>query len=320
MTTPAPTPYRVVQIGAGRFSRLAHGPALQQLAAGPAPAVRLEGICDVDPLRPERAERFRDDFGYARSFADVARMLDEAAPDLVVCSVQSDWTPTIVRLALRRGLAVFTEKPPARTARESADLADMAARSQTLTYVAFNRRRMPSVEFAKAWIGGHDRLVGLRARLLRVNRRADDFLMTTGVHAIDTLRYLAGEVIGIESSSGTRTSLHFNQGVRGDLEIRVDAPIAVERYTLTCEESVVDVTVGTPYSDASLWAGVQVRRGTHVETVLAADRDWLRAAGIIDEHRACLRSLAAQAESDCSLADASRTMAVAEAIGRPGDR
>jgi predicted dehydrogenase len=321
----ASPPYRVVQIGAGRFSRRAHGPALQRLAAGPDPIVRLEGICDLDAARPDRAGRFAHDFGHARCFSDVQRMIDDAAPDLIVCSVPPRWTPAVLRTLLPRGIAIFTEKPPARSAREAIELAELAARVTPFTYVAFNRRRMPAVEFAERWVRETDRLVRIRAQLLRVDRREPDFLITTGIHAIDTLRYLGGEASAVASTSSTPrhgcgrnydARLRFETGVTGDLQIRVDAAIDIERYTLHCDTSIVDVSVCAPYSDASLWAGVRVYRGSQIEMEQAADRDWLIAAGIIDEHLACVRSLADGVPPDCGLADASRSMTLADSIER----
>lgn len=314
-------PLRVVQVGAGRFSRLAHGPALQRLAAGADPAVRLEGVCDLDPTRPERAETFKHDFGYQRRFADVDEMIAATAPDLIVCSVPPGRSAALLRRVLPRGIAVFTEKPPAATAREARELADLASRSRTLTYVAFNRRRMPAIELAKDWVRRSDRLRHVHATLRRVDRREPHFLIMTGVHAIDTVRYLAGDVRVVDSiAHATRhggglnvtASLQFDAGITGAVEICVDAPMAVERYTLVCEASTVDVTVCAPYSDASFWAGIRIHRGARLELEVAADHDWLNAAGIMAEHRACLRSIAGQAPPDCSLDDACRSMAVVE--------
>jgi predicted dehydrogenase len=316
-------PVRVSHVGAGRFSRLAHGPALQRLASGAAPAVRLEGICDLDPTRPERAERFKQDFGYRQRFADVDEMIEATTPDLVVCSVPPRRAGALLRRVLSRGVAVFTEKPPATSARESTELAGLAADAGALAYVAFNRRRMPAVEFAKTWVQTTDTLRRVRACLARVDRREPDFVTTTGVHAIDTLRYLAGEIVEIASAttrprhgSGCNVvaSLRCDSGVTAALDIRVDASMALERYTLDCDASIVDVCICAPYSDASLWAGVRVHRGRDLVREVPADADWLNAAGILDEHRACLRALASRTPIDCSLEDAGRSMAVAEKI------
>ena len=87
-------PLKVAHIGAGHFSREAHAPALQRLAAGERPRLFLEGIADLDSKRPELAEAFARDFNYKHAFAKWRQMVDEIEPYPLVCAVQPSKTAT----------------------------------------------------------------------------------------------------------------------------------------------------------------------------------------------------------------------------------
>ena len=73
--------FRIAHVGAGEWSRYAHGPALQRLAQQS--IVSLELICD---LQIERARAFREQFHYRLASDNIHEMLAEARPDAIVCT------------------------------------------------------------------------------------------------------------------------------------------------------------------------------------------------------------------------------------------
>jgi len=100
-------PFRIAHIGAGEWSRYAHGPTLQRLAQQS--LVSLELICD---LQIERARQFRDLFHYRLASDNILAMLDEVRPDAIVCTVQPSATAELVKSLLPLGIPLFIEQPP----------------------------------------------------------------------------------------------------------------------------------------------------------------------------------------------------------------
>ena len=100
-------PFRIAHVGAGEWSRYAHGPALQRLAQQS--VVSLELICD---LQIERARTFREQFHFRLASDNIHKMLAEARPDAIVCAVQPSATAELVKSLLPLGIPIFTEKPP----------------------------------------------------------------------------------------------------------------------------------------------------------------------------------------------------------------
>ena len=88
-------PLRIAHVGAGEWSRYAHGPVLQRLAQRS--LVSLELICD---LQIERARQFRDLFHYRLASDNIHGMLAEVRPDAIVCTVQPSATAELVRSLL----------------------------------------------------------------------------------------------------------------------------------------------------------------------------------------------------------------------------
>ena len=111
-------PLRIAHVGAGRWSRYAHGPALQRLAERS--VVSLELICD---LQIERAHEFRDLFHYRLASDNIHEMLSEARPDAIVCTVQPSATAELVRSLLPLRIPLFIEKPPGVSVVEATSLA-----------------------------------------------------------------------------------------------------------------------------------------------------------------------------------------------------
>ncbi|HJS57288.1 MAG TPA: Gfo/Idh/MocA family oxidoreductase [Vicinamibacteria bacterium] len=176
-------------IGCGEHARTAHGPSLARSAAE-RPQLRLAGCCDVDR---DRAESFRNAFGFARSFTDAVSMLEAEQPDAVVVVVPVESTVAVGTLALERGIPVLLEKPPGATVAETDRLIAAAERSGRSVphLVAFNRRFAPLVRELRRRIDGAGALQHLHYEMTRVERRDPDF-STTAIHGLDAVRYLAG--------------------------------------------------------------------------------------------------------------------------------
>ena len=94
-------PLRVAVIGCGSISRC-HFQALRQLDG-----VRICAVCDIDPVRAERAGETND----CPAYTDWLQLLDEAQPDAVHLCTPHDLHVIMAVEALRRNIHVLCEKP-----------------------------------------------------------------------------------------------------------------------------------------------------------------------------------------------------------------
>ncbi len=312
-------PFRILHIGAGNWSRFAHAPVLRQLASGDDPAIILAGICDLDLAK---AEDFRVEFGYRKAYRSFAEALPEAAPDAIYCTVQPAATFAVVSALLPLRIPLFIEKPPGVSLAEANMLATLAAEYDTLTYVAFNRRRIPAIERMKIW-ASQNTVRYAQAEMLRVNRREPQFATETAIHALDTLRYLLGEPSQIDvhkqryissAAFDYQVRLQFSSGTVANLSILPDCGVRRESYSLHTEGGSYETTLGADYSNPCCAAGDRRYQRDELTELHDADWDPLTSGGSIGEHGAFLEAVKTGRAPDCTLRDAALSMQLAEAL------
>ncbi len=313
-------PQKAVQIGAGRFSRDYHAPTLRRLATAQSPRISLEAVCDLDPAR---AETFCREFGYARAYTDFRKMIRELRPDLIYVMVQPSATAGVLETILPVGVPTFVEKPPGITIAEADRLAVLAENYGTLSYVGFNRRRMPGLEHLKAWAASNRPVRYVGAEMLRNRRLEADFAIGTAIHALDFLRYLCGGVSCLSvtdiphSQAGARDyfiSLEFEAGTLAELRILVDCGLRRERYMSQTSNAAMEVTLGAGYSSSYCDAGEKGYRDDQLVLDLPESTDTLTAGGFIGEHEAFLDFVACGCLPDCCLQDACQSLRLAAAV------
>ncbi|MEM7446113.1 MAG: Gfo/Idh/MocA family oxidoreductase [Pseudomonadota bacterium] len=193
---------RVAGIGAGYFSQF-HYEAWDVLEDAETVA-----ICNRDQTK---AQAMADRFGIADVYSDPAQMLDEVKPDLVDIITPPETHAAMVDLASGRGIPMICQKPLAPTAEEALAIVERAESAGVLLVVHENFRWQPWFVEAKRLIdegrlgtvySAHFRLrpgdgQGSEAYLSRQPyfQMMERFLIhETGIHFIDTFRFLLGEV------------------------------------------------------------------------------------------------------------------------------
>jgi predicted dehydrogenase len=110
---------------------------------------------------------------------------------------------------------------------------------------------MPFLNRALQWAGDAGSIRYVHCTMARQARSEPEFIWATAVHAVDTLRYIAGEVEEFECrtmKAGTaRTAwyaidLHFQRGVEGRIDVLPTAGMVEETYDLSGEDFHVSVT------------------------------------------------------------------------------
>jgi D-apiose dehydrogenase len=195
------TAQRVAVVGAGYFAPF-------HLQAWQALGVPVVALCDRDGARAAALAR---QFGVPHHFEDVATLLDAARPTLVDVVLPPAAQRGVVTLALQRGLPTLCQKPFGADLADARAMAALARKQGVPLVVHENFRFTPWFRECRRLIdGGHfGRLHGISFRLRPGDGQGPGayldrqpyfqqlpqlLVRETGVHFIDTFRYLMGEV------------------------------------------------------------------------------------------------------------------------------
>lgn len=203
-----------VCVGAGYFSRF------QYEAWVRIPEVEIVANCNRNV---DRAREYANEFGIAQSYSydDFAAMLDAEKPDFVDIITPPETHLELCRLAGERGIAVICQKPLAPTYEETLELAEVIRSSKGRFMVHENWRWQPWYRETKKLLAsgaiGDPFHLSFRCRMgdgwgedaylarqpfFRDYPRL--FIFETGVHFLDTFRFLFGEIGSIYATTAQR--------------------------------------------------------------------------------------------------------------------
>lgn len=212
---------RLCIVGAGGLSTNRIYPTIG--AAG----ARLEGVCDLDRQKAQRNARR---FGGA-VFSDMEAMIDELRPDGVIVCVGPTHHAELAKLVMRKGVAVYTEKPPAPSAADAFEVARVSRETGVLCTTAFKKRYSIAYDTAKKWLGrfplsDHYSISIDYASSAYANDPANErslFLLDFAIHVIDLVGYLMGDVEEVfaftKDEHAYAVSLRFVSGAVGVLNL-----------------------------------------------------------------------------------------------------
>jgi myo-inositol 2-dehydrogenase / D-chiro-inositol 1-dehydrogenase len=317
-------------IGCGEHALSSHGPA-QAAHAARSPGLERAACCDLDP---GRAERYRERFGFARAYTDVATMIERERPDAAVLAVPDSATAALGARVLEAGVPLLIEKPPGRTVEEVDALAAAAERGRAPHQVAFNRRFVPVVQEARrrlAVIGPPSAVQHVHYEMTRVDRRDPDF-STTAIHGLDAVRFLAAAEYA-EARFHYREQPALGPGVAN---IFVDATMTsgATAHLAFCpvagvvvERATIHAGAQTLFVQIPMWGPFDfpgrlqhLDRGAPAADVsgetLAGSREPFVLGGFVGELAAFLGDLAAGRTPSPSLRESRQSVAVAECVRR----
>ncbi len=195
---------RVAVVGAGFFAQF-HHEAWSRLGRAD-----LVGICDLDRAKADAAAASVG----GQSFADLEAMLDAMEPDVVDIATPPDTHLALVSAVAARGLPVICQKPLGPTLVEAQAVAAAASAAGVTLAVHENFRFQPWFREARRLIdaGRLGELHGIAFRMRPGDGQGPDayldrqpyfqamerFLVhETGIHFVDTFRFLMGEVASV---------------------------------------------------------------------------------------------------------------------------
>lgn len=310
-------PLRVGIVGAGQLASTRVYPSLRY-----AP-VELTAVCDLDT---DRAALIGGRFGNPAIYSSYRAMLTDAGLDAVIACVGAEVHHDIALLAMDRGIPVYTEKPPARTAEAANELAEVSRKSGVLCMTGFKKRFAPAYAKVRAAIDsgefGSPSLVSIHhsAGTTYTPGATDSrasFLLDFGVHAIDLARFLGGEVDEVSAIDcgdiAYAITLRYASGAVGTISIS-----AHQSWEVGAEDVHVH---GAPGAYANVRNSVSMRRYQGEEIVdwnepnfSTAGGDSLMETGFAAELVAFFNAVRTGSSAESTVASAAATMRLYEAI------
>jgi len=208
-------------IGCGRHATKMIYPSLRY-----APIV-LEAVCDMDERLARRNARW---FGASSYYTDYQLMLDECKLDAVMIVTGPTSHTKLAKEVLQRGLPAFIEKPPALNLAEAGAVAQASEACGLPVTVGLMKRQALAYQRVKSIIESEEfgLISHIQAKLCIGQKKGTGFalLLDAGIHILDLVRFLGGEVSKIhaekwEGKSGVAYAimLRFESGAVGNVHI-----------------------------------------------------------------------------------------------------
>lgn len=313
-------PLRICTIGAGGWATRMHLPALKVIAESE--NVRFPAVCDLDrPL----AEHFARELGAENAVTNARLMLEEFEPDGVAILTQEDVSPELMTLAAKRGVPFIVEKPPAADTETHRSLIKTVGELPHM--VAYNRRHCPYVVQVKKWLEGITPQ-SVIANFIRYRRREADFT-ATAVHAIDTVRHLAGGNVSIMHFEVVPLGEMFNYflvgwtkaGTRVAINIVPNTASAQEHYFIHSTDRTASVSFPHPQTMdvpgfVELHEGNKLAKRMRPADFGIAEDDLPALGGIVNEHRLFIRMLRGEEKAICTLGTTLQTQEIRAELKR----
>ena len=216
----------------------------------------LVGVCDLDRDKAERNARL---WG-GNAYTDMARMLKAETPDGAILCIDAEAHARLAPDVMRRGIPVYTEKPPSLSAADAWEVARVSKETGVLCTTAFKKRYTLAYSRAREWIDSFDRddlysiSVDYASAQFRNDTPRHTFLFDFAVHAIDLVGYLFGDPERVFAFSkgpdAYAVSLRFAGGAVGSMNL-TDG----RSYSLPTEEVEITVRGGNfmTIHNSSVW-------------------------------------------------------------------
>jgi len=281
-------------IGCGAHAESGHAIPLARYQAAHPDHVELAAVCD---LRIERALEFSKKYGFVKAYPNVDEMVSQQNLDGCIAVVPPENICELGIKLLKLGIPCVVEKPLGASLAEARALCDSAAATKTPNMVSVNRRFMPLLNRAIEWTRRAGTLRYVHCTLARHARHETEFLWATAVHAVDTLRHIAGQIVAFdlhtlkpasEATTWYALDLQFDNGIIGRVDVLPSAGMVEETYDLFGDGFRASVTC--PFGPQLGWRGFRDGRLVETEDV-APDTPEDIANGCYDEAASFIKAL-----------------------------
>ena len=179
---------KLALIGCGNFTYNTLYPMLRNQA------VELVGICDLDPAKTQRFNRF---YQTGNRYTDYKEMIKTEKPEAVLCVTNLNVHYEVAKFCLGNGINVLTEKAPCQNAAQAEELFDLQKSSGKFHGVLFNRRWSTGYVLAKQVLNSKEfgKISMIYSKFnTHTYRDIDFFVYNHIIHLIDLMVFLVGEL------------------------------------------------------------------------------------------------------------------------------
>jgi len=212
--------------------------------------VDLVGVADVDKETVKNIAKKFD----TKAFFDYKELLPKI--DAAIVSTPTVTHYNIAMDLLNVGKHVLVEKPICNNVEKAKQLVNKAEKEGLVLAVGHIERHNPAVKYVKNSLDDkrYGELVTIASkRVSNLPGRIRDVgvIFDFGVHDIDVMRYLAGEVESVYARAGrfnknidyedhANIVLNFENGICGIVEVNWLTPMKIRKIFLTCSQSFVE--------------------------------------------------------------------------------
>ena len=311
---------KVAFVGAGGMANRVHYPSLNDMND-----VEIVAICE---LNEQRLNATADKYNVSGRFNDYREMIEKTDPDAVYVIMPPHHMYDIVANCMDMKRHVFVEKPPSLVSEQTRQMAIIAERNGCLTATGFQRRFSPVIRTAKKKLEKRGPIHSCVATFNKnsgfkpYSNGAIDILTSDAIHAVDTLRYMAGgNVVSVASDVRRLMATHhtshyalvtFDSGATGILMTNW----MTGRRFFTVEMHAPDMSLyGDPEEGGRIYADGQKEP---IETLdpaeLAGREEDYRAYGFYDENRHFIDCIKKGKLPETNFEDALKTMELVDKI------
>jgi len=313
------TELRLAIIGAGEWVQKYHLPVIRQLSQRE--HVEIVGIWN---RTSSKAEKLASEFGISKIYRDLQEIVNDQDINCISVAVNRQIVGNVLRTLAVRKLPVLCEKPPGRDGNEARELADLITTSNV---VAFNRRYMPLNQRFKEMAGEQEQIQFADCSFYRRGRDVPDFVNETGVHGINLLEYLCGNIVKVTterwSIPGSNTfnivaKLQFAGGARGQIRFFPLSGVNLEKIEVTGKGFTASINSAHPLTDTREGIITLTRQEASGDPSVTRekqkDQSPLSAGGFEGEYLDFFRSIRDGSETLSNFQNAWRSVMIAEAV------
>ncbi|HOU13016.1 MAG TPA: Gfo/Idh/MocA family oxidoreductase [Anaerolineae bacterium] len=177
-------------IGSGHWARKHHFPALDYLRTHASGRfdLHLRGIYSLDQAG---AADVAAQYGFARVYDSLDALLADRAINAAAVAVPPEAVAGVLEQVATLRVPVFSEKPPGISAAQAQRLSEIITVPNVL---AFNRRYAPLNNIFKDVVAQMADIYFVEGHFFRHHRLDDMFIIGTGIHWINLMTYLFGDI------------------------------------------------------------------------------------------------------------------------------
>ena len=212
--------------------------------------IELVGVSDINPNTANTiASRVN-----TKPYVDYKELITDIDAAIIATPTVNHFE--IANHLLDSGKHILVEKPICNTVEKAQMLVEKAANTGLILAVGHIEKHNPAVKFVKEALakGEFGELITVTSkRVSNFPGRIKDVgvILDFGVHDIDVMRLLAGEIVSVYAKAGrfnpginhedhANIMLNFENGICGVMEINWLTPVKIRKLFLTCSEKFIE--------------------------------------------------------------------------------